>query len=328
MKLFHSATLKLTLWYLAILMSVSVAFSVAIYNISSQEFNRPLPAEFRRNLRIDIALLEEIREGEVRAAQASLLTRLFLLNLVTLGAGTVLSYYFARRSLQPIEDALDAQTRFVSDASHELRTPLAVIRTENEIALRDKKPSVSSLTSVVTSNLEEIERLQLLTDRLLALSTEQELPLTALAVEAVVRDAISRHELAAKHKKMSLTSDVSDLMASGHSETVCDILSILIDNAIKYSPRGSAVAISCSSSHRHVLIAVTDQGQGVAEQDLPHIFDRFYRADVSRSSSATPGYGLGLALAKKLSELNDGELTVDNVKPHGARFTLMLSKSK
>lgn len=328
MKLFHSATLKLTLWYLAILMTVSIAFSVAIYNISSQEFGRPLPAEFRRNLRVDIALIEEIRAQQIMEAKASLFARLLLLNLVTLGAGSLLSYYLARRSLRPIENALDAQTRFVSDASHELRTPMAVMRTENEIALRDKKPSVAALKSILLSNLEEVERLQLLTDRLLALSTEQDLPLTPFSIRTAVKDAVSCHELAAKQKKITLKTEMSDLMAIGHSETVCDIISILIDNAIKYSPEQSVITVSGGSSNRHALLSVSDQGQGIAEKDLPHIFDRFYRADEARSNSAAHGYGLGLALAKQLSELNGGELTVDNLKPHGARFTLMLGKSK
>lgn len=328
MNQFDAATLKLTAWYLAILMAVSLAFSVIIYQIIAREFDRPLPPESQQSRFFTQAdIIREARVARAVESKRNVLINLTIMNVVTLTFGAGASYLFARRTLRPIEHAMDAQAQFVSDASHELRTPLAVMRTENEIVLRGRKVSVDALKDVVTSNLEEIERLQLLTDRLLALSSEQELPLTAFSIGEAVHEAVLRHEIAAKQKKIKLNVEAVDVSTSGHMETVCDIVSILIDNAIKYSPARSTVTVTAAEQGNRIVVSVADEGDGIASEDVSRIFDRFYRADQSRSKQHVEGHGLGLALAKRLSDLNRAQLRVANREPHGAVFTLELEKA-
>jgi len=329
MKLFHSATVKLTLWYLLILMTVTLAFSVVLYNASAQELDRPFPREIvRERTLLNNEDFLQARQALAEEGKRNLILNLVGLNIVTLALGAGASYFFARRTLQPIEEALNAQTQFVSDASHELRTPLAVMKTENEIVLRDTAQNKSGYKAVVQSNLEEVERLQALTDRLLALSSSQTLPLDNFPVSEAIQASVKRHATAARQKGITLSHQTSALLAYGNHDSVCDVISVLVDNAIKYSPEDSDVKLTAIESGRHTLIEVIDQGDGIAEKDLPHIFDRFYRADASRSKINVEGYGLGLALAKRMAELNRAELSVKNNDVSGATFTLRLLKSR
>lgn len=324
---FHVATLKLTAWYLAILMAVSVSFSVVIYSISAHELDRPFPINSPNRTFIDDNMIRAIRESRADEGKRSLIANLVILNVATLALGAGASFFFARRTLRPIEEAMEAQSRFVSDASHELRTPLAVMKTENEIALREKKPTTAALKDSLKSNLEEVDRLQLLTDRLLALSSQQPVTLEAFDTQYVVHEAVHRHEAAAKQKKITLVSSGDDLKAIGDIDTVCDIISILVDNAIKYSPDATTVTIAAYEQNHKVMLSVSDEGDGVSDENKTKIFERFYRADESRSKANVEGHGLGLALAARLSELNNARLTVTDNQPHGAVFTLELAKA-
>lgn len=326
MNQFHVATLKLTGWYLGILMVVCLVFSVTLFQISSREFDRPLPPESQQRTYSPLSrtMLRTIREEQADASKQTILGNLVMLNLVTLALGAGLSYLFARRTLRPVEEAMEAQMRFTSDASHELRTPLAVMRTENEIALRGKDSSAKDLRAVITSNLEEVARLQQLTDRLLALSTEQHVESAPFTVNTVFEDILTRHDAAAKQKNITLQAKQTKLKGHGNVETICDIVSILVDNAIKYSPEKTKVTIAAEQQGNYVTISVADQGAGIAEADMDHIFDRFYRADQSRSKQHVEGHGLGLALAKRLADVSSASLTVANRTPHGAVFTLQI----
>lgn len=327
---FHSATLKLTGWYIAILMGVCLLFSAIIYGITAGEFDRPLPPSSQLRTVGDSSadIFRKIREDRATEAKHTVLINLIVLNIATLTFGAVASYIFARRTLQPIEAAMDAQAQFTSDASHELRTPLAAMQAEAEIALRDKKPSLSSFRHVINSSLEEIQRLQLLTDRLLTLSTTQPVELTEFNIGETIHAAGLRFATAAKHKNITLRIKANDLPVYGNADTIGDILSILIDNAIKYSPPKTIVTVTAKHQANYTLITVTDQGAGIDSESLPHIFDRFYRADQSRSKQHVEGHGLGLALAKRLAELNRATLSTKNNKTVGATFTLRLSKTK
>lgn len=325
---FHSATLKLTGWYLAVLMTVCLLFSGIIYGTTAQEFDRPLPpnSQLRTLNDYSVDVFQHIREERAEESKRNVLVNLVVLNIVTLTAGAAASYLFAKRTLKPIEDVMDAQARFTSDASHELRTPLAVMRAETEVALREKKPSVSSLKSVIASNLEEVERLQSLTDRLLALSNTQPIQLSEFSIGETIHSTVLHFTPAAKQKDITLRIKAKDIPAFGDPNTIGDILSILVDNAIKYSPNGTTVTIGADGHGGSTSITVADQGPGIPHDDMEHVFDHFYRADQSRTKQQVEGHGLGLALARRLADLNNATISVANRKAKGAVFTLKLAK--
>lgn len=333
--LFDSATLRLTFWYMLILTVLSLLFSVIVYQIASQEFHRPYrphtvpvalddSGDTASQAQVITDQLELIREARETQAEKRLIGNLLIFNVATIAAGGLASYVLARRTLHPIAEALDAQTRFSSDVSHELRTPLAVMQSEIEIALRDKKPTVSSQKQTLESNLDEVQNLRALTDRLLMLSTEKELPLGLTSIDDVTTESINRVITLAQSKKISIENTVGKQTATANFEVLTDAVVILLDNAIKYSPSKSEITVAAKTHGKHVLLQVRDNGPGIASTDLPHIFDRFYRADTSRSKKNVEGHGLGLSIAKRSVEAMSGSLSVASSGKTGTTFQIKL----
>jgi len=319
-RIFSDAVTKLTLVYTTILAIICVGFSAAFYLSANQELNRPI--HFRsesieqRNPLFDspneFRILIEQRNEQMRA---NLLATLFFINLGVLSLGACASYFLARWTLQPIEKMTEQQANFISDASHELRTPLTALAMENEVALLDSSLSKAELTNVIKSNLEETHKLQDLTDRLLRLSQSEPLELSQVNLALSVKSATSNLSAIARAKHITIKNLVKPTKVTSNTQALTDILTILIENAIKYSPPESIVTVSFAGNK----LSVRDQGPGIAATDLPHIFDRFYRAEPSRTS---PGYGLGLPLAKQLAKELHLKITVETTSPKGTTFTL------
>jgi len=332
--MFHSATIKLTTWYLAILMSISLLFSVVIYQVALSEINARL-----ENLQLgilsesDITLLpqqynfRDLRQLQEHEASTSLLTGLVYANIIILVSGGACCYLLARRTLDPIKKALDAQSRFTSDASHELRTPLAAMKTELEVLLRSPKASKDEMREVLESNLEEVNKLTKMSHTLLQLSKAEYkgLPTERVQLEQVAHDAIARFKKRRRNIKITLGRTQPSITAN--YDSIVELLSILLDNAIKYSPSKSSVVVYVGSSHhnRKAVISVSNKGEGIADEHLPHIFDRFYRADSSRTGGKQSGYGLGLSLAKKIADIHNAAISVSSKPGEQTTFKVTFS---
>jgi signal transduction histidine kinase len=187
---------------------------------------------------------------------------------------------------------------------------------ENEVILRDKSAKCSDYKAQVESNLEEVGKVSALADRLLKLSKSEKLSLGDVDVLKVVNEAIEKFSKTPKFKNIEIKNKVRSKKITANADALEQILVILIDNAIKYSPKKSVVTISNGDGK----IAVSDQGPGIAVEDLPYIFDRFYRAEKSRT---TDGYGLGLSLAQHLAARQNLRIAVENIKKGGAKFTIL-----
>ncbi len=328
MRLFHSATLRLTLWYVLILTVLSLFFSGIVYSIAANELHRPLGPGNQRQDSYSFGVLndfEELRQRREQEGKTRLVTSLVVFNAVVIATGGLASYYLARRTLQPIEEALEAQTRFTSDAAHELRTPLAVMQSEIEIGLRDKRATVPKQRDLLESNLDEVGRLRSLTDRLLLLSNLKAVEVSPTSLDDVATEAVNRVIPLALAKHIGIESTVGKQAAVANAEILTDMLVILLDNAIKYSPKKSAITISAKTQGKHVVLDVTDNGPGIEAKDLPHIFDRFYRADTSRSKENVEGHGLGLSIAKRSVEAMGGTITAASTPGKGTTFTIRLA---
>jgi signal transduction histidine kinase len=332
--MFQSATLKLTGWYLLILMSISVIFSLSIYNIASHEVNDRLVQLQERieNGPVDIPLpsrlsYEALREAQYEQANHNLMLQLVYANIVILAAGGAGSYFLARRTLEPIEETHEAQARFVSDASHELKTPLAVMRTELEVALRDTSLQKKELRALLASNLEEVNKLSNLAVTLLHLSTleHEELEKEPLDLNTIVQEIVHKYDKASR--RIHFTPSQKPQLVEANRASLEELITILVDNALKYSPHGSLVATATSERSSQACFEITNTGRGISAEDLPHIFDRFYRANTARSKDGTSdGHGLGLSLAKKIVELHQGELLATSAPDHATTFTVLLPK--
>ncbi|MFZ1458961.1 MAG: HAMP domain-containing sensor histidine kinase [Candidatus Saccharimonadales bacterium] len=327
--LFDKATLRLTAWYMVILMVISLLFSLILFYVASDEFGRALgprrPGETMIFIQDDDVMT--MRQQRINESSSRLFGNLAVFNIVVLLGGGALSYLLARRTLRPIQEAMELQARFSSDAAHELRTPLAVMQTETEVTLRDKKSSKESYSTTLQSNLDEVHRLRTLTDRLLLLANNHDMPLAAVQIEDVAVEAMNRSLVLAQAKKIIIDNQVGQALATANVDSLTDVLTILIDNAIKYSPAKSTIRLTSSIKDKTVLLDVIDEGVGISEADVPHVFDRFYRADLSRSKLNVEGHGLGLSIAKRLIEQQYGKIRVTSTPGNGSQFTIRLPKA-
>jgi signal transduction histidine kinase len=326
--MFHSAALKLTVWYLAIIMLLSISFSLAIYHISSADITRNNRRQtYFLNDRLpspNVSNFSQLRQQDLNEGMSHLKANLLVFNLLVLVAGGAASYALARRTLEPIELALDAQKRFTGDASHELRTPLTIMQTENEVALRDPKLTKQEAVKQLKSNLEEVAKLKSLSDGLLRLSSyePENITVSSLNWASVVKQALERWAPVADSKKIDIKSELADVFVRGDSDSLRELVSVLIDNAIKYSPDEADVSISLHRVGKNAQLKVSDHGDGIAASDLPRIFDRFYQADTARSGGR--GYGLGLSIARRIVELHNGSIEVASAPKRGSSFTVTI----
>jgi signal transduction histidine kinase len=237
-------------------------------------------------------------------------------------------YFLAGRTLRPIKEMVDEQRRFITDASHELRTPLTSLRSEIEVGLRNASLSEKEARALLQSNLEEVISLQLLSDNLLALTQngrEKALVMEDVSLSQSLKEAEKRLNGNLKKKKITVKTDVpDDLTVRGVRESIVSLLVILLDNAVKYSPSKSTISLSAKRSEGHSEITLVDQGIGIEKEDLPHVFERFYRANKSRSKEQVSGYGLGLSIAKKIVTSHKGTIHVTSEVDKGTTFVLKL----
>ncbi len=335
---FHRNSLKLAGVYLTILMIISLFFSINVYQLSVQELDRglrrPGPNSAINRLPADSpgrntlnSFLDE-QEAQYEAAQQRILQRLIVVNLIILAWGGVLSYYFAHRTLRPIEEAHEAQSRFTADASHELRTPLAAMRVENEVALMDPKLTVKKAKQVLESNIEELAKLTELSAGLLRLAQVEKSALIRerVDIDMVVQSAIDRVMPLAEKKNILIhgTVEHGKLLVNADKTSLIEAFVTILDNAVKYSPDKTEVTVTIEAASKDVVVRITDQGVGIKATELQHIFDRFYRADTARSKQEVTGYGLGLAIAQQIVQLHDGNISVTSQPAKGSVFVVTL----
>lgn len=328
MRHLQGETVRLAATYLTIIMVMSVGFSTIFYNVSLRELDRR--PQTGANLTDDSDFLNfsdnavsrylDKRQEESRVA---LLLDLVTVNLLTLLLGALLSYLLAEKTLRPIEENMEAQAQFVSDASHELRTPLTSLLTANEVSLRQKKLTVSEARQVIAENVDDIKRLQALTNSMLGLLREDPAKDTwqVLSAAQIFEQAVhlTAAQASAKHIKVSI--DAASLQLKANEQQLVQLVTILLDNAIKYSDTKATVYLAAVRQGRHIELSVRDEGIGMSEEVVSQVFTRFYRAEQSRT---TPGYGLGLSIAKKIVDAHKGKLSVKSEPGQGSTFTVSL----
>lgn len=265
----------------------------------------------------------------------TLAATLAVVEVAALAVFFVISLFFSRWALRPVARAWTQQRRFVADASHDLKTPLTVILANTSIALEHPERSVASQSQWLESTQHEAEAMQGLVGDLLALAKMDEEEAAAQSGAArpafeevdlsdVIEGEVLQFESVAFERGVKLESQVEPgIELRGNEQRLRCLAGTLIDNACKYVDDGGAVDVSLSRSGKQAKLAVRNTGAPISPEDLPHVFDRFYRADKARTGSAG-GHGLGLAIARAIAEEHGGILTVASTQAEGTVFTATL----
>ena len=227
------------------------------------------------------------------------------------------------RMLTSLKDAYAAQQCYIEDAAHELRTPLTAIHANLELlgSHGDKLPA-EERSEVVRACCDEADRMARLIDRVLTLAKADagQVNFRPTQLDRLVVEVYEEARLRAKGRRIGLRQiDEVSLMAD--PDLLRQLILILVDNAIRYTPQGRTITLSLSRDTTWAMLQVADSGIGISSEDLPHIFRRFYRGKQTRSA---PGTGLGLAIAKSIIEQHGGRIAVESAPGKGSTFTAHL----
>lgn len=244
----------------------------------------------------------------------------------------IIMRFLATMCLKPVEKAWEQQKNFIADASHELKTPLTVILTNSGILQTHQDDSVQNQIQWINSTYEEAAHMRDLVEKLLLLAKTDNMSRKNLFTDVDLSELAMRlalqYEPVAFEKGITLNTDIEKgIHITGDSLALNQIIHILLDNAVKYSDEGGQVNFSLRKRHSYysknagyILLSMQNTGVPIPEEDIPHLFERFYRSDKARTSGN--GYGLGLAICKNLAILHNAEIDVTSDERNGTVFTV------
>ena len=232
-----------------------------------------------------------------------------------------LSYFLASVAIKPVKETWEGQKRFIADASHDMKTPLTVILANTEIIRTHAGTEESK--KWLSSTKAEAERMKRLVDSMLELSStefsDERVVLSEINFSEITERTVLQMEAVAFDKSTYVESNIAKgVIIKGNEDRLSRLLHILIDNGIKYANKDSTLRVSLVKGKRFAKLTVTNEGSYINEDDMPRLFERFYRGDKARSGG---GFGLGLAIAKNLTESMGGTISAENKKDVGATFT-------
>lgn len=257
--------------------------------------------------------------------------RFFLIDLTAIILLAVFSFIFTGKLLKPISESQQRQARFISSASHELRTPLAIILSSIDCCRNAEDGNHQSPAQqqrfLKTIRQESLRMSSLINDMLILSEQDQHLPVRKKPVEldTLIINSYEAFEPLAKEKQIALSVELPENIlppCSCDPDRISQVISILLHNAVSYTQKYGKIALSLSYDKRGFLLSVKDNGIGISDEDKGKIFDRFYRAEKSRSTRGH--FGLGLSIAYEIVASHNGSITVRDAVPKGAEFVVVL----
>ncbi|PYE44395.1 sensor histidine kinase [Paenibacillus barcinonensis] len=288
------------------------------------QVNLPLVANSASRGEVTVTIVRSLEDVNhtLHSLLRDLVMGIFAGVLISLLAGL----FLAGRALVPIRSSWDKQQRFVADASHELRTPTAIIRAETELLLQHPDSSIEDQSPHIAAILQESMRMSKLLDDLLTLARtdSNQLQIEHAQVEAdiILVELAEQFQLLATTQDIQITMEIDEpLRLWGDHARIRQLFIIILDNALKYTPEGGQIRISGRIQSGQVDIRIADTGAGIAKEDLPHIFERFYRGDKARSR-LEGGTGLGLSIARWIVDAHGGSIRVKSELAQGTEVQL------
>lgn len=310
--IFRQATRRLTAAFTGILLLLFGGFALGIYLFVTGTFDYDLVASNG---------VEAI--GAAEQGFATLRTALIAGYLGLLVIVPVLSYAMARLVLTPVRRSYERQQAFVDDASHEFRTPLAIIQGELELAV-SRQRSAAEYEAAIATALDEVDHLSTLTGDLLLLARGSDAELRATFASVDLASIVTKAVRTAGSNVPLTIGDGEPYAVFGSDDLLLRALGNVLDNARKFS--GPDIPVSVTLQHRgdRIQIEIRDEGPGMTPNTLGHAFDRFWRAEESRT---LPGHGLGLALVKQICSAHNGTIGIESAPGMGSTVTLVFPRA-
>jgi len=229
------------------------------------------------------------------------------------------------KTLGRLESQFHMQRRFMADVGHELRTPLTVVKGNVDLMRRMGSTDEESLSSIES----EVDRLTRLVGDLLLLAQAESGKITldrrTMELDTLVLEALSQMRVLVRDKLQLRLGDIDQVLVCGDRDRLKQVLVNLIGNSIKYTPSGGEVVVGLGKEGNQARLTVRDNGPGIPAEDLPHIFERFYRGEKSRTRTQDgKGFGLGLSIAYWIVRNHGGRIEVDSTEGHGTTFCVWL----
>ncbi len=318
---FNGAVLRLTAYYTFSVFCILVTFSFLVYGL----FLFGTEHEFLEQELLYTTEFEKEETAVFKEIQEDLFDVLVVSDLIFLFISIITAYVLARRTLAPLSVSYQLQRRFVADAAHELRTPLAVMKAGSELLLQQER-GTDQYKKFIGESLEEVNRLIALSNDLLFLAQNKEVQKGNQA-EFSLSDVCMGQTTSilpyAEKKGISVSHTIAPaVLLNGRMSDMARLVLNLLKNAVDYNTRGGSVSVTLSKDGSQAVLVIQDTGIGMSEKDLSHIFDRFYKADSSRTQTNETGSGLGLSIVNEILLEHKGTVAVESKQGIGTTFTL------
>lgn len=317
--IFLQARLKLTIYYIVSVTIVLSIFSVALYY------------SLESNLRdgLDDVGNNQTQNAAIDRTIDNLQRTILLTDMIVLILAIFLSWLLAGETLAPIKKSLEAQKQFSANASHEFRTPLAIMKTDSEVTLRNPSSSLEDFRKLAVSNLDEVDRMSKIAEDLIVLSRSESLSCDFAEVDLseVIYNVIDEIKTLANVKSVEINyNHPKKIFVFGKINDLERMTINILQNAINYSSEFGKIFVHLKSFDKFVELEIKDNGIGIKAKDLPHIFERFYKADKSRSGK-TNGSGLGLSIVSEIIRNHHGNIAVNSDGVRGTTVLIKLPKN-
>ena len=241
-----------------------------------------------------------------------LLKNLILIGFISLIALLFISIYLTNKSIIPIKETFKKQKQFIADASHELKTPLSIIKTNTSLILSHPDDTIKNQSKWINYINSQTDRMSELISEMLSLAkmytAENKLPLSPINMSKIVESMILMFDAVLYENNIELETNISkNLFINGDKESLKKLFSVIMDNAIKHTNKNGNITVSLFSDKNKVKMIIRNTGEGIAQEHLERIFERFYRVDSSRNRE-TGGYGLGLSIASSIVKQHKGKI--------------------